>query len=70
MLRHASDQALLDILKQPFAVDWLQKVVLWTWELKYGQQFDNDLRRFVQWATHDPRTKGLDFQSPPRSDFD
>jgi hypothetical protein len=66
LLRHASDQALLDILKQPCAVGEFQKIMLQVWELKYGQQFDNDLRRFVQWATRDPRTKNLDFHSPPR----
>jgi hypothetical protein len=65
----STDQALLDILKQPFAVDDLRQVVLRAWEIKYGRQFDNDLWRFVQWATRDPRTSSLDFTTPPRLTF-
>jgi hypothetical protein len=64
LLRHAPDQALLDILKQPFAVESFQKTMLQVWEVKYDQQFDNNLQRFVQCATSDPRTKHLDFESP------
>ena len=46
----APDQLLLNLLKRPFARDHTQEVALRAWELKYGQQFDNDLWRFVAWA--------------------
>jgi hypothetical protein len=68
LLRHASDQALLDILKQPFATDDVQSVVLPTFELKYAEDFDDDLWHFVKWATGDSRTRNLDFHTLPRPD--
>lgn len=68
-LRHASDQGLVNILKQPLAVGSVQDVVLRTFEQKYGQHFDDDLWHFLEWARSDSRTGHLDFQSPPQSDF-
>jgi hypothetical protein len=65
--------ALPDILKQPFALDVVPEVVLRAWELrlelKDDQRFGNDLWRFVERATRDPRTFGLDFESPPHFTF-
>ena len=61
LISSAPDQLLLDLLKRPFAHGHLQEAVLQAWELKYGQQFNNDLWRFVAWAANDPRTRNLNF---------
>jgi hypothetical protein len=72
LLQHAPDQSLLDILKEPFAVDAslpLRRIVIHAFELKYSLNYDKDLWDFLQWATKDRRTKDLDFHSPPRLNF-
>ncbi len=61
-LRHAPDQALLNVLKEPFVIDSMREIGLKAFERKYGGSFENNLWLFVEWATWNPRTRNLDFR--------
>ena len=52
---HAADKSLLNLLKQPFAIDSLRMVVLGAFELKYQRPFKNDLWEFIDWSTKNKR---------------
>jgi hypothetical protein len=70
LLKRASNQSLVNILKEPFTVGPVQKTVLKAIELKSGEKLDGDLWRFVAWATS-PAAKDLhlDLKSSPRLEF-
>jgi len=69
-LKYAPPQLLVDILKEPFALNPLRRIVLCALELKYDRQnFHNNLGNFVKWASGKEGPGNLDLDSPPRLNF-